>query len=65
MLLRVRMDQLADSALEHARGLLLNPQEVSSTYWAGGTYQQLIGGSSEYYDVTVARDPYDRVRDRL
>ena len=63
MLLRVRMDQLADSALEHARGLLLNPQEVSSTYWAGGTYQQLIGGSSEYYDVTVARDlsdPYDR-----
>jgi len=63
MLLRVQMDQLVDSALDHARGLLLNPQEVSSTYWTGGTYQQLIGGSSEYYDVSVARDisdPYDR-----
>ncbi|MBN2129659.1 MAG: hypothetical protein JW741_09185 [Sedimentisphaerales bacterium] len=62
MLRRVQMDQMADSALEHARGLLLNPQEVSSTYWTGDTYQQLIGGSSEYYDVTVARDvsdPYD------
>lgn len=63
MLLRVQIDQLAESALEHARGMLLHPQEVSSEYWSGDTYQQLIGGSSEYYDVTVARDlsdPYDR-----
>lgn len=58
--LRVQMDQLADSALEHARGLILNPQEVSAEYWTGDTNQQLVTGANDYYNVTVARDNTDR-----
>jgi type II secretory pathway component PulK len=30
---RVQMDQMAVSALEHARGLLLNPQDAAGAYW--------------------------------
>jgi hypothetical protein len=61
MLLRMQMDQLADSALEHTRGLLLHPQEVPTAYWTGATLQQLIAASQDYYDVSVARpDPEDR-----
>ncbi len=56
MALWVQMDQLADSALEHAKGLLLNPQDVPSSYWTGGTQLQLIDGSRDYYDVQVVRD---------
>ena len=59
MLLRFQMDQLANSALEHARGLLLNPQEVPSEYWAGAANLQLLAGSADYYDVSVARDASD------
>ena len=55
-LLRVQMDQLAQSGLEHAKGLLLHPQEVSSTCWPGAAAQQLVTPSSDYYDVTVVRD---------
>ena len=49
MLLRFQMDQLAHSALDHARGLLLNPQEVPSEYWAGAANLQLLAGSADYY----------------
>ena len=55
MLLRTQMDQLADSALAHARGLILQPQDVGSEYWAGGVGQQLMADGSDYYDVAVTR----------
>lgn len=56
MLLRTEMDQLADSALEHARGLILQPHDVGSEYWTGATAQQLMADSSDFYDVNVTRD---------
>ena len=52
MLLRTQADYLAESALEHARGLILNPQEVSGEYWTGATSQQ-IESDDFYYDVSV------------
>lgn len=55
MILRTQMDYLSESGLEHARGLILNPQNVSSEYWTGATGQQLIAGS-DYYDLVVVRD---------
>jgi hypothetical protein len=59
MLLRTQMDYLAESGLEHARGLILNLQDVSAEYWTGGTGLQLVSGNNDYYDVTVNRDPND------
>jgi hypothetical protein len=59
MLLRTQMDQLADSALEHAKGLILHPQDVDSEYWPGAAGQQLVAGSADYYDVSVTRDGSD------
>lgn len=59
MILRTEMDYLAESGLEHARGLILNPQDVSADYWTGDTGLQLVSGSSDYYDVTVNRDAND------
>ncbi|MCH7557048.1 MAG: hypothetical protein IIB56_06280 [Planctomycetes bacterium] len=56
MVLRTQMDYLAESGLEHARGLILNPQDVSSEYWTGATGQQLVAGSDDYYDLEVVRD---------
>jgi cytoskeletal protein CcmA (bactofilin family) len=59
MLLRTQMDYLAESGLEHARGLILNPQDVSDPtypYWRGGTGFQLVSGSNDYYDVAVNRE---------
>jgi type II secretory pathway component PulK len=35
MVLRTQMDYLAESSLEHAKGLILNPQDISSEYWTG------------------------------
>ncbi len=59
MILRAQMDYLAESGLEHAKGLILNPQDVSSEYWQGGVSQQLYSGD-DYYDVNVMRhDPCD------
>lgn len=58
MALRTQMDYLAESGLEHARGLILSPQEVSSEYWTGGIGQQITVGS-DYYDVQVNRDDSD------
>jgi len=58
MVLRTQTDYLAESGLEHARGLILNPQDVSSEYWTGATGQQIVVGD-DYYDVTVVRDDSD------
>ncbi len=55
MILKTQMDYLAESALEHAKGLILNPQDVASEYWTGATGQQLVAGSDDYYDVNVAK----------
>ncbi len=59
MLLRTNMDYLAESGLEHARGLILNPQDVSSEYFTDATAQQLVGGGRDYYDLHVVRDDSD------
>lgn len=59
MVLRTQMDYLAESGLEHAKGLILNPQDISSEYWTGAAAQQLTAGSSDYYDVNVMRDDSD------
>ena len=58
MLLRTQTDYLAESGLEHARGLILNPQDVSSEYWTGATGQQIVG-EDDYYDVKIVRDDSD------
>jgi hypothetical protein len=52
MLLRTQVDYLAESGLEHARGLILNPQEASGEYWTGATSQQIETGDF-YYDISV------------
>ncbi len=54
MALREQMDYLAESGLEHAKGLLLNPQDVGSEYWTGASGQQLYSGQ-DYYDVNVVK----------
>ncbi len=62
MILRTQMDYLAESGLEHAKGLILHPQDIDGEYWSGGTAQQIAAGS-DYYDVSVVRDdsnPADR-----
>jgi len=59
MEMRAQMDYLAESGLEHARGLILNPQDVASEYWTGEPLQQLAAGSSDYYDLVVLRDDTD------
>ena len=55
MALRTAADYLAESGLQHARGLILNPQDVGTEYWAGAAGQQLVAGSSDYYDVAVTK----------
>jgi Tfp pilus assembly protein PilX len=52
MLLRTQADYLAESALEHARGLILNPQEIDIDDGWTATSQQLETGDF-YYDVTA------------
>jgi hypothetical protein len=59
MALRTQMDHLAQSGLEHARGLVLNPQDVATEYWTGQSLQQLVAGTADYYDLTVTRDGTD------
>jgi len=60
MELRAQMDYLAQSGLEHAKGLILNPQDIDSEYWIGDEDLQLEEDSSDYYDVEVICDPNDR-----
>ena len=56
MILRTQMDYLVESGLDHARGLILNPQDVVSEYFTGATGQQLVAGSDDYYDLEVVRN---------
>ncbi len=51
-----QMDYLAESGLEQARGLVLNPQDAATEYFTGGTGLQLDDGSSDYYNISVLRD---------
>ncbi len=55
MILRTQMVHLAESGLEHARGLILNPQDVDTEYWQGDVRQQLVEGGNDYYDVNVVK----------
>ena len=55
MVMRMQMDHLAESGLEHARGLILTPQDVDTEYWGGDVKQQLVSGSDDYYDVNVVQ----------
>lgn len=54
MITRGALDYLAESGLEHAKGLLLNPQDVAGTYWTGATSQKLDSGSNDFYNVSVS-----------
>ena len=54
MILRTQMDSLAESGLEHAKGLILNPQDIAAEYWTGATGQQFAAGD-DYYDVNVSK----------
>lgn len=58
MEVRAQMDYLAESGLEHARGLILHPQDISED-WTGATAQQLVAGSDDYYDLAVDQDDTD------
>jgi hypothetical protein len=55
LLLRLQMDSLAESGLEHAKGLILNPQDIPQDYWTGDLGQQLAAGSHDFYDVNVVK----------
>jgi len=62
MVVRTQMDYLAESGLEHARGLILNPQDGRTPtfdYWRGDTGLQLQAGN-DWYDVMVDRVVTDR-----
>lgn len=53
--LKTQLDYLAESGLEHARGLLLYPKGVDlqgNDYWPGASGQQLVSGD-DYYDVNI------------
>ena len=58
MKLRTEMDYTVESGLEHARGLIMSPQDVASEYWRGDVAQQ-IGGGDDYYDIAIVRDDSD------
>jgi hypothetical protein len=49
------MVHLAESGLEHARGLILSPQDVDTEYWQGDVRLQLVEGGNDYYDVNVVK----------
>lgn len=58
MVLRTQMDNLAKSGLEHAKGLLVNPWDVSVSsgkYWLGQTGIQFDGGN-DYYSIAILKD---------
>ena len=55
MILQTQMVHLAESGLEHARGLILSPQDVDTEYWQGDAGQQLVAGGNDYYDVNVVK----------
>lgn len=54
---RMEMDYLGQTALNHAKMLVLNPQDVttgSDGYWQGGENLQIESGD-DYYDISVAQ----------
>ena len=51
----IQTGYLAESGLDHARSLILNPQDIATGYWTGATAQQLVTGSDDYYDVSVTK----------
>ena len=60
MMLRTQMDYLAESGLQHAKGLILNPQDVpldeldpNGEYWMGADELQIVESSDDYYNVSV------------
>jgi hypothetical protein len=53
VILRTQMDYLAESGLEHARGLILNDSNYLGDWAVAG--QQLVAGSNDYYDVVVTK----------
>ncbi|MHC4160001.1 MAG: DUF7305 domain-containing protein [Planctomycetota bacterium] len=58
MISHSQMNYLAESGVEHARGLILNPSGVDMGglgYWPGATRQQITSGN-DYYDVNVVLD---------
>jgi hypothetical protein len=59
MVLKAQMDYLAESGLEQAKGLILNPQDVEGEYYTGSSGLQLVDGSNDYYNVSVLRDDSD------
>ena len=66
MILRTQMDYLAESGLEHAKGLILNPQDVpldeldpDHEYWVGRAGLQLDSNTNDFYDVNIVRDDSD------
>ncbi len=52
MLMEVQLKHLAESGLEHARGILTRPQGAESSLPWTWNWQQLLAGSPDYYDVT-------------
>ena len=58
MILRTQMDYLAESGLEHARGLLLNPPDPNLGYWTGAEHLQIVENSNDYYNVDVNQLPF-------
>jgi hypothetical protein len=59
MLMGVQMNHLAESALEHARGMLLQPQEDQTAPPWTWDQQRLLEGSPDFYDVSVTLDESD------
>jgi hypothetical protein len=53
MILRTQMDYLAESGLEHARGLILNDSNYLDDWEVAE--QRLATGSDDYYDVSVVK----------
>ena len=50
-----RISYLAESGLEHAKGLILNPQDTSGDYWQGASGLQISTDTNDFYDVTVSK----------
>ena len=59
MVLKTQMDYLAESGLEHGKGLILNPQDVETEYYKGAAGLQLVDGSDDYYNISVIFDDSD------
>jgi cytoskeletal protein CcmA (bactofilin family) len=52
MVLRTQMDYLAESGLEHARGLILNSNDFLGNWTA---YTQQLNSGNDYYDINVVQ----------